>query len=38
MLERERFSAKLLEKSYFIFKMTGQAKVQLASSDKWKAP
>ena len=29
---------KLLEKAYFIFKLTGQAMVWLTSSDKWKAP
>ena len=28
----------LLEKSYFIFKMTGRAMIRPASSDKWKAP
>lgn len=27
-----------LEKAYFMVKMTGPAKVQLASSDHWKAP
>ena len=29
---------KLLEKAYFIFRMTGAAMVQPASSDFWKAP
>ena len=32
------FSAKLLEKAYFIFKLTGRAIVRPASSDKRKAP
>ena len=32
------FQQKLLEKAYFIFKLTGRAKVRPASSDKWKAP
>ena len=32
------FSKKLLEKAYFIFKLTGPAMVRPASSDKWKAP
>ena len=32
------FAAKLLEKAYFIFKLTGRAMVRPASSDKWKAP
>jgi len=38
MHEGNRFSSKLLEKAYFIFKMTGAAMVQPASSDFWKAP
>ena len=38
MHEGERFSKKLLEKAYFTFKLTGPAKVQLASSDKWNVP
>ena len=29
---------KLVEKAYFIFKLTGRTKVRPASSDKWKAP
>ena len=32
------FHQKLMEKAYFIFKMTGAAMVQPASSDFWKAP
>ena len=32
------FQQKLVEKASFIFKLTGRAKVQPASSDKWKAP
>ena len=32
------FQLKLLEKAYFIVKMSGLAKVRLASSDFWKAP
>ena len=32
------FQLKLLEKAYFIVKMTGLAMVRLASSDFWKAP
>ena len=32
------FQLKLLEKAYFIVKMTGLAMVWLASSDFWKAP
>ena len=32
------FQQKLLEKAYFIFKLTGRTKVLPASSDKWKAP
>ena len=32
------FHQKLMEKAYFIFKMTGTAMVQPASSDFWKAP
>ena len=31
------FQQKILEKAYFIFKLTGQAIVRPASSDKWKA-
>ena len=31
------FQQKLLGKTYFIFKLTGQAMVLPASSDKWKA-
>ena len=33
-----RVFEKLLEKPYFIFKMTGPAMVRPASSDFWKAP
>ena len=32
---RRTFQQKRLEKAYFTFKLTGPAKVQLASSDKW---
>ena len=32
------FQLKLLEKAYFIVKMTDLAMVRLASSDFWKAP
>ena len=32
------FQLKLLEKAYFIVKMTGLAMVRLASSEFWKAP
>ena len=32
------FQQKLLEKAYFIFKLTGRAMVGAASSDKWNAP
>ena len=32
------FQQKLLEKAYFIFKLTGRAMVRPTSSDKWKAP
>ena len=32
------FHQKLLEKASLIFKMTGPAMVQLASSDFWKVP
>ena len=32
------FQQKLLEKAYFIFKLTGQAMIQPASSDKWIVP
>ena len=32
------FHKKLLEKAYFIFKMSGAAMVLPASSDFWKAP
>ena len=38
MHEGNGFSAKLLETVYVIYKMTGLAMVQLASSDFWKAP
>ena len=38
MHEGNVFDQKLLEKAYFIFKMTGPAMVQPASSDFWKAP
>ena len=31
------FQQKLLEKAYFIFKLSGGAVVRPASSDKWKA-
>ena len=31
------FQQKLLEKAYFIIKLTGQAMVSPVSSDKWKA-
>ena len=32
------FQQKLLEKAYFIVKMTGPAIIQQASSDFWKEP
>ena len=32
------FQQKLLEKAYFILKLTGRAMVRPASSDFWKAP
>ena len=32
------FSANLLEKAYFIAKMSGSAMIQLASSDFWQVP
>ena len=32
------FQQKLLEKAYFIVKMTTPAMVRLVSSDKWKVP
>ena len=32
------FQRKLLEKAYFIVKMTAPAMVQPVSSDKWKVP
>ena len=32
------FQQKLLEKAYFLFKLTGQAIVQPASPDKWMVP
>ena len=38
MHEGNRFYQKLLEKAYFMTKMTGATMVRLASSDFWKAP
>ena len=38
MHEGNRFHQKLLEKAYFMIKMTGATMVRLASSDFWKAP
>ena len=38
MHEGDGFQQKLLEKAYFIFKLSGGAVVWQASSDKWKAP